>query len=175
MNLTPQIISMLVIPILTILMSGVIASVVTFKLNARLQRRDFMRGKLEELYTSLHGYCNGLRGYFLIYISVFREKLDMNQANDLTIEHTGSTDSDHFKNVQMLIGLYFPHLQEEFDALIQSRDTLNSIIRRYRHAYDVGDTDGRSLLPSYQTELSNLNRMEERLKKSLMAEARRFR
>lgn len=41
----------LVIPLLTILASGVVASVVTFRLNAGLQRRDLLRTKLEEAYA----------------------------------------------------------------------------------------------------------------------------
>jgi hypothetical protein len=162
-------ITLVLVPILTILMSGVIASVVTFKLNARLQRRDFMRGRLEELYSSVHKYCNGLRGYFLVYLSMLAERIGINQANDLHIKQIEDSDSANFKNVEMLIGIYFPHLQPEFDALLASRDKLNSIVRQYR-----GGSDGPELLPSFRSEFSNLDRMEEALKKSLMNEARRF-
>jgi hypothetical protein len=62
--------SILLLPLLTILMSGVIASIVTFKLNARLQRRDFMRGKIEELYTHLHLYCNLLRRLLSLHLGL---------------------------------------------------------------------------------------------------------
>jgi hypothetical protein len=49
-----------IIPLLTIVASGLVASIVTFKLNARLQRRDLLRVKLEKAYEASHEYCTGL-------------------------------------------------------------------------------------------------------------------
>jgi hypothetical protein len=155
-------------------MSGVIASIVTFKLNARLQRRDFMRAKIEELYTHLHLYCNLLRGEFFPYISVFLEKIDINQANELRIKNLTGKDGEDFRKVEMLVGVYFARLDGQFQMLLDCRRQLNNIVFQYRNRLDAGETDGRDLQPYLQAELSKLSRTEESFKKALLAEARRF-
>jgi hypothetical protein len=74
----------------------------------------------------------------------------------------------------MLVGVYFPRLEEQLAIILESRRQLNSIVFQYRNLLDAGETDGRALQPYLQAELTKLNRTEESFKKALLAEARRF-
>src|SRR5215218_10036323 len=112
-----NLVSVLVIPLITIFMSGVVASVVTYKLNSRLQHRDFMRGKAEQLFSSFHEYCNNLRGHFLIHIPLLSGTISQNQSTGLAQENLSKSDSAHFRDVEMLVGIYFHELQAELNRL----------------------------------------------------------
>src|SRR6185437_9458437 len=109
------------VPLLTVVMSGVVASIVTFRLNARLQRQTLLRGKYEEAYSALTVYCNVLGGHFLKYLKVFSGDIDINQANDLTIKNSKDSDAAASRQCEMLLSIYIPTAQSAFSDLMNAR------------------------------------------------------
>jgi hypothetical protein len=150
-----------VIPLLTIVASGLVASIVTFKLNARLQRRDLLRVKLEEAYEASHEYCTGLGCHFMMYLRVFTGELDINEANALTTKNTGTEDAKWYRRLALLVDLYVPAAQSAFSAVLEARDRMSTLVGSYRQRYLAGDTQAPDLRLSLGKELENLEELEE--------------
>ena len=163
-----------VIPLLTIIASGLVASIVTFKLNARLQRRDLLRGKLEEAYAASHEFCNALGCHFLIYLRVFKGDIDINEANELTIKNTDASDTTWYRRLDMLVRIYLPTAQPLFAELLEVRERMNGLVGSYRQRYLTGKISAPDLLRPLSKELEMLTELEERLKDAIAAEAKRL-
>ena len=101
--------------------------VVTFKLNARREDRQFRRERLEHVYRAFTGFCRVLRGDWYPYIQVMTGKLNYNQALDMTIA-SGKGDEHHLETLGMLVAIYWPKLQSHVDALKTVRDDGASLL-----------------------------------------------
>lgn len=71
----------LMIALATVICSGLVSAIVTYKLNSQKDERLLLRQKLEELNLSLIRYCNDLGSRSLIYSSVMVGKISYDQAN----------------------------------------------------------------------------------------------
>ena len=163
-----------VIPLLTIVASGLVASIVTFKLNARLQRRDLLRIKLEDAYAASHEFCNGLGIHFLKYLRVFTGEIDINQANELTTKNMATSDTTWYRRLEMLVRIYVPTAEAGFAEVLEVRDRMNALVESYRQRYLRGETSAPDLVRSLGQDLRSLDQLEERLKNAISAEARKL-
>jgi len=164
----------LVVPLLTIATSGLVAGVVTFRLNARLQHRELLRAKLEEAYAATHDYCASLGIYYLKYFAVFRGQIDINTANDLTVAVGASTDQTAYRRVEMLLRLYVPSAEPSFERLVDLRTRLNSIIGYHRQRYLSGEELTIDLIPALNDGIKEIDTYEAAIKDSIVAIARRL-
>jgi len=69
----------------TILASGVTSAVVTYRLNRRKERFEFLRGKAETLYLAVDQFVKVLGMHALTYYPVLKGEMDWNQMLDLQI------------------------------------------------------------------------------------------
>ena len=124
----------LLLSILTILASGVVAGVVTFRLNAARDARRMRREKLEATYLAHSGFLRQLELGWMPYMAVMANELAYNDALDITI-NKNSTEPKHFEHLAMLVALYFPELQEGLARLIEIRDRAAAIIHAHKNEY----------------------------------------
>jgi hypothetical protein len=76
----------ILIPLLTILLSGLVATVVTHYLATSHQEKQFRRQKLEELYFSIDGFCTWFVAFNAYWPGVMGSKIDYHTALNKQIE-----------------------------------------------------------------------------------------
>ena len=157
----------------TIISSGVVAAVVTYKLNARREERQFRRQKLEEFYMAMSGYCRMLITDFFTYENVMRQKLSYNDALDATVKR-GTDEKRSCDTTLMLLTIYFHHFQPIFTKLIDCRSTLNSIVSEFTESYRSGDPDGARWLKPFTENLRKIEDIENQLRQAIQKEAERL-
>ena len=92
-----------VLPILTVVCSGVVAALVAHRLSKRREAVALRRQKLEQLYMAYTGFCRLLISHHMPYAEVMRGKITFNQALDITIGTRRDTDEHHYEAAQMLM------------------------------------------------------------------------
>lgn len=158
----------------SILASGVVASVVTVTLNAREQRRERLRAKLEEAYATAHDYCTLLTTHYVKYAEVFKGKISINDANDMTIATAVDTDRTLYRRLEMLVEIYVPKARSALKHAIAVRDELAGIYQDYRGRYPHGDPIALDLLPRLQAAFDHLDVVEREFKDAIVDAARRL-
>jgi len=164
----------LVIPLLTIGASGVVAGIVTFRLNSQLQRRELLRTKLEEAYGATHDYCDSLGNYFLKYFAVFKGEIDIDGANDLTIKAAASADQTAYRRLEMLLRLYVPVAEPSFHQLVTLRGNLNSLVGAHRQRYLRGEGSTTDLIPALNVGIAEIDVHETAIKDRIVEMARQL-
>ena len=160
----------MLIPILTVLMSGVISGIVTFVLNARRSERDFRREKLETLFTVADKYCKVLATTFLDYYRIFKGELNLKEVLELHIKRSEGKESNHEK-VEMLISIYFPNIYSAYQDLMAARKTVVEITLDYQRSYESGNTDGNKYLEVFDEAMKRLFETSDTLKKLILVQA----
>ncbi len=164
----------IVLGLLTVVMSGVVAAVVTFKLNARREDRQFQRDRLEHLFRGFVGFCTMLRVYWSPYISVMTGKIDYNQALDSTIA-AGKNEERHLEEVEVLIAIYWPELQPPVDALKTVRDDADAVLAEHKARYLAGRTKDKLSLDAMGQVVERLEEVKSSFGKAVRAEAVKLR
>ncbi len=163
-----------ILGLLTIVMSGVVAAVVTFRLNARREDRQFRRERLEHLFQAFVGFCKLLEVTWSPYISVMTGKIDYNQALDMTIA-SRKDDERHFENIEMLVAIYWPDLQSHVDALKTVRDDASSLLREHKARYKVGHTQDKESFDAIGQVITRLEEVRSSFGEVVRAEAVKLR
>lgn len=155
-------------------MSGVVAAVVTFRLNARREDRQFRRERLEQLFRGFVGFCRMLEVNWSAYISVMTGKIDYNQALDMTIA-SGKDDERNLENVEMLVAIYWPGLQSHVDALKTVRDDAASVLGEHKARYKAGHTQDKESFDAIGQVITCLDDVRSRFGEAVRAEAAKLR
>lgn len=163
-----------ILGLLTIVMSGVVAAAVTFKLNARREDRQFRRERLERLFRGFVGFCRVLEVDWSPYISVMTGKIDYNQALDMTIA-AGKDDERNLQNVEMLVAIYWPELQSHVDALKKVRDDASSVLGEHKARYKAGRTKDNGSFDAIGQVIRRLDDVRSRFGEVVRAEAAKLR
>jgi len=174
MDLTPILIS-----IATIALSGVVSALVTYKLNLRKDQDIFMRQKAEELYRSFDLYSHDLGMYFFHYFLLLKGLVDYNQHLDEEIKRgkEAKNTKNALSEVELLTGIYFPALDEHLKNYFAVRTELHNFLRLHKEAYkadSITDTKTEWSDP-FSKRLPRLEAAEEVFKKSIVAEAQKYR
>lgn len=129
----------IIIPLLTILFSGLLATIVTHYLTTSHQEKRFKRQKLEELYFAMDGFCTLFVTFNAYWPGVMEGKIDYNTA----LDKAGSdTKNERFhQTAEMLVNIYFPALLPNFDAIMARRDSVNEIFSAFRKQYKTSGPD----------------------------------
>ncbi len=164
----------LVVPLASLLFSGVVATVVTHTLNRRAQRRDLLRAKLEEAYIACTEYCNRLGVYYLPYVPLFQGKIDLNRVNKMAIKRGKAERTSHFQRLEMLVRIYVPGAQPPFSDLLKLRADLGAIRSEHRQRYLGGESVTLDLIPRFNRKMGELEAIEDRIKEAITEEARKL-
>jgi hypothetical protein len=158
----------------SVLASGVVASVVTVALNAREQRRETLRARLEETYAAAHDYCTLVTTHYVKYAEVFKGRISINDANDMTIAAAAKTDGTVYRRLEMLVEIYVPKARSALRQAISVREELAGIYQDYRARYPHGDPIALDLLPRLQAAFNRLEEVEREFKEAIVHAARRL-
>ena len=159
------------IAICTILGSGVVSGVVTYKLNASQKEREFRREKLEECFRAVHHYLMSLTASYFVWPEVMAGRLTYDQANDMIIAGVKPEHREYPLLAELLIRLYFPSLQPHFDALLNTRDELSRLQGDFRRSYqrDGPTEDYRAQRIEYLDVFKQLDAHDKDLKDAICA------
>ncbi len=158
----------------TIVMSGVVAAVVTFRLNARREDRQFRRERLEHLFQGFAGFCRVLEVSWSPYISVMTGKIDYNEALDMTIS-SGKADERHLENIEMLTAIYWPELKSHVAALRTVRDDAASVLGEHKTRDKAGATQDKQSFHAIEQVIKRLDEVTSCFEEAVRAEAAKLR
>ena len=114
------------------------SAIVTQRLATARSEREFKRKKLEELFLAVHKYCTVLSLANLAWPDVAQGKIEYKQALDSFIKQDRTEYRGQYELSQMLIQLYFPQLQTDFDKILEVRKTFTILERQLREQHDRG-------------------------------------
>jgi len=97
----------LLVSLLTILASGVVSGIVTFRLNSRRDARRLRRSKLEEFYSAHSAFIRQLSADWLLHMNVMRNQISYVDALDIIVNREKAPDPP-FERAETLVALYFP-------------------------------------------------------------------
>ncbi len=161
-----------VIALFGIMMSGVLATVITHYLTTTKEQVFFFRKKAEELYLVFDAFDNLQGGYFLAEYPLVKGAISLDQFNDMIIER-GTVDADAGRDLAMLIDIYFPDVQPAFSTYLEKRDALNRILSDHKKAYITGQIGTEFFKPFHEAMLE-WNPIDNEVKAAVIAAARRF-
>lgn len=93
----------LAIALLTVVMSGVVAAMVTYHLNTTKEHVFFMRRKGDELYLAAESYDRNLTSHFVSAYRVIKGEISWNDFLDLVIKNADRNDREASLQILMLI------------------------------------------------------------------------
>lgn len=137
--------------LLSVVLSGVTATIIASRLGREHSERELRRQKLEELYVCLFNYKQTLVVSFLTFEFAVAGKYSFDEAERLIAEDLKNGGAD-FTKIHMLIDLYFPNLRKKFDEIFEQRGKVVAFLARIRKGRV--ESEGEDLLLSFQ-KLSN--------------------
>ena len=159
--------------LITIVMSGVVAAVVTYHLNTTKEHVFFMRKKAEELYLAAESFDRSLSSYFIGGYPLVKGEISWNDFNDLAIKNADKVDEDASLQVLMLIDIYFPKLQPIFGKYLEQRTALHRVLNEHKRAYKTGSV-GEEFFKPFDLAMRDLSTRAKELKAAIIVEAQEF-
>lgn len=169
-----QIEATIAVGFVTVLMSGVVSSVVTYRLNRSKEHAFFMRQKAETLYIAIEQFMSMLNADIVRHVGVAQGKITYNELLDLEIKDLGDRDHDAAKTMRMLVSIYFPDAEAALQALLSKRNKLAETRTAFKAAYldgggivdlgwrDAFLLDGRQAGDAYSALLNEVVRVARR-------------
>lgn len=161
------------VSLLTIVMSGVVASVVTSKLNTMRADREFRRKRLEDVFRAVVGFRRQLECGWSPYMSVMTGKIDYNKALDMTIA-AGAKEERNLEEAEMLVAIYWPQFDSLLNTLKQIRDDGADLLAEHKRRYKDGNTHDRESFDTLGKLVSRLEAFGTDFHKGVRAEARKL-
>lgn len=146
-----QVTATLVVGLSTIVASGVVSSVVTYKLNRNKEQMLFLRGKAEDLFLAADEYEKTLGGLLVTYYPLLDGRIDYNDMLDLQIKQGAKPrERGGAETMEMLVEVYFPTTRAALVDLWTAREKLNELTHRIRQTYQA---DGHVTHPEFKAEM----------------------
>lgn len=120
-------ISLLLIPLLTIALSGVVSSYVTHRLSATRAERDFRFRKLEEMLLALDRFVDGYTAVALGHASALSAQTPAERENAIE-QARNQADRAELQKVEMLVKIYFPRLRPSFVELFHHWQRMTTLL-----------------------------------------------
>ncbi len=114
----------------------------TLQHDKELKDKEFLREKLEELHEVFADYINLVVLFADSFTKVIRGELsfhDVVKTDVSPVYDVLYSTSKEARRVILLINLYFPNLQEEFDSIRKTIKEFDGIVERYEHDYPDND------------------------------------
>ncbi len=157
----------LLISILTIIMSGGVASIVTYLLATKREEKLFRRKKIEELYLGIKKYCDAFFLNIVHFIPIFNGY----DSSSIKNEDAEEKEYDHHE-IEMLIFIYFPRLQPAWDEIDKVKGEFSAVFRKYTANCKDGKRFHKELLPALNKCIDMLKAAKENMIKSILKEAK---
>ncbi|MBI5048780.1 MAG: hypothetical protein HZB54_07530 [Deltaproteobacteria bacterium] len=162
----------LILSVATIICSGVVSAIVTYKLNARKDERQLLRQKLEELNLAMLRFCTQLDTNFLPYISVMTGNITYNQALDIVLN---SKDTEkNYDKISMIVNIYFPQLSSNLENIHTARGAGNEVIHDFKRFYESAGTHSQQHYQKMSAVVNLLGKAESDFKAAIREEARKI-
>jgi hypothetical protein len=156
--------------LVTIIGSGVASGVVTHKLNARKDREEFMRTKLEALFVAIQGYIEEFAWSYSHWVDFMEGKVNYAAASE-SYEKDSRVVLGLYGTSVMLLNLYFPELLNEFEKLQNPKSKVSRLHLDIESAYQTKSEPARFLI-SFLESLVSFGDAGEELKKSIRERGR---
>ncbi len=159
-----------ILSVLTIVCSGVVSAIVTYKLNKKKDERQFMRQKLEELNLALLRFCTQMGSYFLNFSSVMTGKITYNQALDIVNKSTNI--ENYYDKISLILNIYFPQFNSHLEQIHNARDEGNEIVFDFKRFYDREGIHSQDHFRKMSVVINQLDKAETDFKLAIQREAR---
>jgi hypothetical protein len=163
-----------IVPLLTLLLSGVVATLVTYWLAKLAQRRELLRTKLEEAYMACDTFCRSLGMHYLSYFPLYKGEVSLAEHNDFSLDRGTPDDVSAFRRLEMVVHIYATSALPAYNELLSVRDELAKLRVEHRSRYLGGETSTPDLVPRLNDALARIDVAERSIKKAITKAARRL-
>jgi hypothetical protein len=126
--------------ILTVVLSGVVAALVSFILSSKKETFLYKQKKAEELFLAADKYIKNLSSIYMLWAGHVKGDLSKKDMNELVLKNLEDT-SPH-ATLWMLTRFYFPEVEPTLRAFDKKRAAVNSVFNAHERnavAYKVYD------------------------------------
>ncbi|HRI89256.1 MAG TPA: hypothetical protein PK970_05010 [Hyphomicrobiaceae bacterium] len=134
--------------------------------DVRIAEQERVREKGELLYTQVHRYGLALTGHWLDLVGVMKQKLTLDQCNDLFINRDHS--ELRYEQLELNVRLYFPSIYGDLELLLERREAGNKIASDFKRQYKTGQLDGSSFVRPMCDAMQEVDFAVETLKTSIV-------
>ena len=159
----------IIISLLTIIGSGVVSAFITQKLVTSRSEKEFKRKKIEELFLSVHKYCRGLSVANMVWPEVAAGKINYNEAIDIVTKSDKSSYLGAYESSEMIVKLYFPHLEKDFDKILLTRKEIGFAKLNLKRDYE-NQSDLTEYVSLFNKLLIQIENVEKEFKNSIANE-----
>jgi hypothetical protein len=170
-----QLLTQVVIPLLTIAGSGIVSAFITHRLSATKADREFRLRRLEETFIALDGFSKHYTVEMLGYVPEIAGKMTKEEGKALRASHVDPTSGDKILTVEMLIRIYFPELRVRLEALLHERDFIGHEIFSPFINGKVPEQARPELARKLGTAVNNFNIASKQLKEGIFEQAEKIR
>ena len=132
--------------LVTVFASGVVSSVVTYRLNRSKERFAFMRQKAEQLYLTVNEFGTNFDVVAYTQMTVARGEITWDEMNDMA---NGSLDKQPkhggAETMLMLIDIYFPEVRPSYLKMDAARDQFMGVKGAHKQLYLRGEGVGTAI------------------------------
>ena len=161
-----DVLAKVIIPLLTILFSGLVSAYITHKLSATRADKEFRLKRLEELFLSLDRF---LTNYFgpvtLPLIPVMAGKMSYDTVRSAVEKLRDPKAGEELKKVEMLVRVYFPELRPRYDAMITLRNKIGAEFIAPMHSKSADLSTPK--LQAFTTAMDDFHRLSDEFKESI--------
>jgi hypothetical protein len=163
----------IVIAVITILMSGVVSAIVTYRLNRAKEQSFFMRKKAEELYMAADEFGRFFSLNMVAFLPLLEGKIDYNQMLDVQIANETQKRHGGLELVEMLTRIYFPEVEPKLQDVYKARDRFSEFRAAHKRAY-LSDLAPSSIwMPQFAVAMKAVEAATESLKQSIVTAGRK--
>ena len=117
--------------VLTVLLSGLVAALVSFALSTRKERFLSRQRKAEELFLAVESCDKTLSGIFVLYGGYVRGEMTRSELDERLGRNAQSATGDAHTRMMMLTLFYFPQLEPALKAYDAARVGVEKTVTRY--------------------------------------------
>ncbi|MDB5375884.1 MAG: hypothetical protein JWR00_330 [Rubritepida sp.] len=164
----------LIVGLVTVAMSGVVSSIVTFRLGKSKEQQAFMRAKAEQLYLATDEYGKAFSGLFIGHLQLMNGRIDYNQMLDMQIAD-GQKDRKYggAETMTMLVEIYFPNARAALAQVWKTRDTISTVTAQIKRYYqEAGDASDPELKARFVTAVGAVDQAIKALQIEIIRAAR---
>lgn len=157
--------------VVAIITSGTVSALISFYLTSRQEDKKLRQERLEELFIRLSQWIKSFSIYSLNFRHAMQGKLSLNDVYDMMENISTKEEKDNLDKIEMIIGVYFPALQTNYDDLMSCRKTTNEVIIKFESTAKSGKVYINIFDSKLDAEMDKLDIVEPEFKKAIFREA----